>query len=135
MKPPVYELARRARIAGALVDYIEQGHIPPGVDLSAATFMGQPVSFLTTAATFPGHEPDLVDRLRAILKAVCPQFGSYEVRLNQDADEDERGGHTAWEVWDWRSETVVSDWFTASDAHNECLRLAELESSLDADHG
>lgn len=56
------------------------------------------------------------------------RFGSYEVRLNLHADEDDRGGHVAWEVWNWRIGAVESDWFTAPDAHVECLRLADEES-------
>lgn len=50
-------------------------------------------------------------------------FGAYGVRLNTEAEEDDRGGHTAWEVWHWPSGTVESDWFTASDAYGECVSL------------
>lgn len=51
--------------------------------------------------------------------------GDYEVRLNLEADEDDRGGHLAWEVWNWRTGCVESDWFKASDAYRECLRLTQ----------
>lgn len=49
--------------------------------------------------------------------------GDYEVRLNTRADEDDRGGHVAWEVWQRSTQTVQSDWFKASDAYLECLDL------------
>lgn len=50
-------------------------------------------------------------------------LGDYGVRRNPDADEDDRGGHVAWEVWHWPSGTVESDWFNARDAYRECVRL------------
>jgi hypothetical protein len=62
------------------------------------------------------------------LKA-CPIYaelvirGDYGYRGNPHADEDDRGGHVAWEVWHWPSNTVESDWFTASDAAAAILQL------------
>lgn len=60
----------------------------------------------------------------------CPLYpdflmvrGDYGLRLNRDADEDDRGGRTAWEVWHWPSNTVESDWFTAADAWREIGEL------------
>ena len=52
----------------------------------------------------------------------------YEVRLNTAADVDERGGHVAWEVWHWPTETVDSDWFKASDAYRRVLTLASQDN-------
>jgi len=64
----------------------------------------------------------------------CPYYptfwlrhGSYGVRLNEHADEDDRGGHTAWEVWHWPSNTVESDWFTFADAVRACRGLYAAE--------
>lgn len=60
---------------------------------------------------------------------VCPVYpeltvwGDYGFRRNDDADEDERGGHTAWEVWHWPTNSVESDWFTQIDAIRETRRL------------
>ena len=64
-------------------------------------------------------------------KQLCPVIGElhllgeYGVRLNTQADEDDRGGHVAWEVWHWPTNSVESDWFLASDAYHECRRLHE----------
>jgi hypothetical protein len=60
---------------------------------------------------------------RPYYKGHRPAGSEYEVRFNRHAEEDDRGGHVAWEVWHWPTETVESDWFTATDAYNECLRL------------
>lgn len=60
----------------------------------------------------------------------CPVYGElhvlgeYGVRLNTDADEDDRGGYTAWEVWHWPTNSCESDWFGPADAYRECVRLA-----------
>lgn len=67
--------------------------------------------------------------------------GDYEVRLNMEADEAEDGRHVAWEVWhvdkgprplirSTHVETVMSDWFTATDAYRECLRLTSAARDL-----
>jgi hypothetical protein len=50
-------------------------------------------------------------------------WGEYGYRRNDDADEDDRGGHVAWEVWHWPSNSVESDWFTQADATREARRL------------
>jgi hypothetical protein len=59
--------------------------------------------------------------------AFCLRHGSYGVRLNEHADEDDRGGHMAWEVWHWPSNTVESDWFMLSDAIKACRELYAAE--------
>ena len=78
---------------------------------------------LRTGADFPfGWQ-----RLKA-----CPLYdeltvrGDYGYRMNTQADEDDRGGHVAWEVWHWPSGTVESDWFTASDAASAILELGRV---------
>jgi hypothetical protein len=63
-------------------------------------------------------------------REVCPVYGAlhvvwgdYGVYRRDNADEDDRGGTTAWEVWHWPSNTAESDWFTLSDAIREARRL------------
>jgi hypothetical protein len=52
-----------------------------------------------------------------------PWLGEYEYRYNPHAEQDDRGGTVAWEVWHWPTETVMSDWFTATDAGLEVVAL------------
>lgn len=49
----------------------------------------------------------------------------YGYRLHLNADEDDRGGTTAWVVWHIPSRTADSDWFTACDAVARVLELEE----------
>jgi hypothetical protein len=64
-------------------------------------------------------------------RKVCPIYpefeavwGEYGFRRNDAADEDDRGGHVAWEVWHWPTNSVESDWFTYFDAMMGTRRLA-----------
>lgn len=65
---------------------------------------------------------------------VCPvyahfhvEWGSYGVLKRVNADEDDRGGTTAWEVWHWPTNSAESDWFTYADAIKEARRLYAAE--------
>jgi hypothetical protein len=70
---------------------------------------------------------------------VCPIYpefvvvrGDYGLRLNRDAEEDDRGGHIAWEVWHWPSNTAESDWFTVGDAWRAMAELLAPKEDGDA---
>jgi hypothetical protein len=83
-----------------------------------------------TAADFPF----LWQRLKVcpVYGALSVVWGSYGVYRRENADEDDRVGTTAYEVWHWPSDTAESDWFTYSDAIREARRLYAEERWPDA---
>lgn len=78
---------------------------------------------LRTAADFPfwWQRVKVCPIYRELVK--WGRWGDYGVYKRENADEDDQGGTTAWEVWHWPSNTTESDWFTYIDAILEARRL------------
>lgn len=76
--PPAPYWQTNDHIAATLVEYVQRYNMPSHIDWTRAVFMGVPVSDLTTAATFPGHEEDVREigmrRVVEMVKRDMPEF-------------------------------------------------------------